>query len=288
MEKKLATLNIITDVDETNAWAYDQDTFLNTIAKCNTENCFPENLLSETNSQFLNDSNAILISEEKLSPVLFSNCAINNVISPTNTSHTNEYLHKLKVGNLCQVYEADGIENVCKTKLFAGQMEQLPNSLIAYDLQTSQPANIEHLEVKDKDENKRVERYVIPTWDFTNTNDTLEHCPSNESSIMGDMLDNETNKLFRNSEVSDLDNEYPAEKILKAEIKLLVKTYDSGKEAIEIRSVRQFVEPTEIFEKSYQPIHNLPKQTTSIKPMHSKSSFKNLQVKSNISGKDFY
>lgn len=89
---------------------------------------------------------------------------------------------------------------------------------------------------------------VVPEEDEENI--SLIGTYSNKSIELKTLLDNnESNRSSyfsakddSNSSESSSNSEQLNEKIVKAEVKLLVKTLDRGKEAIEIRSVREFME----------------------------------------------
>lgn len=78
----------------------------------------------------------------------------------------------------------------------------------------------------------------------------------------------------------------PQEKIIKAEIKLLVKTVEHGKEAIEIRSVREFVDPPQRsddydFNKKSK---TLPIRRSKREPFSKKYSDSCFDIRSSITG----
>lgn len=75
---------------------------------------------------------------------------------------------------------------------------------------------------------------------YDNSKQKIESNDSNRSSYFSakdESCSSDTTTLS-----SSNNSEYVSEKIVKAEVKLLVKTLDKGKEAIEIRSVREFME----------------------------------------------
>lgn len=66
---------------------------------------------------------------------------------------------------------------------------------------------------------------------------------TNDSLVLSDNLKSSSSSLSSSSASSSDEGHYETfEKVVKAEVKLMVKTTDKGKEAIEIRSVREFME----------------------------------------------
>ena len=91
---------------------------------------------------------------------------------------------------------------------------------------------------------------IVPEEDEDNTS-LLESKPNRKfhSSLLGYEPIPKTNetgnaKGYETDSSTDEEHHESNEKVVKAEIKLMVKTYEEGKEAIEIRSVKEFTEPS--------------------------------------------